>query len=67
MGHKEVSVTRLRKIMLEVLERRNYSQTPVRPYLKPVQPFAEHFDTPPDQLGLELIRSYQARVPAMAA
>ena len=27
MGHKEVPVTQLRKLMLEQLQRRNYSQT----------------------------------------
>jgi site-specific recombinase XerD len=47
-------------MMLEELQRRNYSQTTVRTYLKSVQAFAEHFDTPPDRLGLEHIRSYQA-------
>jgi site-specific recombinase XerD len=47
-------------MMLEELQRRNYSQTTVQTYLKSVQAFAEHFDTPPDQLGLEHIRSYQA-------
>ena len=53
-------MTQLRKMMLEELQRRNYSQTTVRTYLKSVQTFAEHFHTPPDQLGLEHIRSYQA-------
>jgi len=46
--------------MLEELQRRNYSQTTVQTYLKSVQTFAEHFHTPPDRLGLEHIRSYQA-------
>jgi len=45
---------------MEELQRRNYSQTTVRAYLKSVQRFAEHFHTPPDRLGLEHIRSYQA-------
>jgi integrase/recombinase XerD len=53
-------VTQLRKMMLEELQRRNYSQTTVQTYLKSVQTFAEHFHTPPDRLGLEHIRSYQA-------
>jgi integrase/recombinase XerD len=60
MGHKEVQVTHLRKMMLEELQRRNYSQTTVQTYLKSVQAFAEHFHTPPDRLGLEHIRAYQA-------
>jgi site-specific recombinase XerD len=60
MGHKEVPVTHLRKMMLEELQSRNYSQTTVQTYLKSVQAFAEHFHTPPDRLGLEHIRAYQA-------
>src|ERR1035437_973150 len=60
MGHKEVPVTHLRKMMLEELQRRNYSQTTVQTYLKSVQAFAEHFHTPPDRLGLRHIREYQA-------
>ena len=53
-------MTQLRKMMLEELQRQNYSQTTVQTYLKSVQRFAEHFHTPPDRLGLEHIRSYQA-------
>ena len=53
-------MTQLRKMMLEELQRRNYSKSTVQTYLKSVQRFAEHFHTPPDRLGLEHIRSYQA-------
>ncbi len=53
-------MTQLRKMMLEELQRRNYSKTTVQTYLKSVQRFAEHFHTPPDRLGMEHIRSYQA-------
>ena len=53
-------MTQLRKMMLEELQRRNYSKTTVQTYLKSVQRFAEHFHTPPDRLGLEHIGSYQA-------
>src|SRR5664279_2801608 len=59
MGHKEVPVTQLRKMMLEELQRRNYSQTTVNGYLKVVAAFAKHFHRPPDQLGPEQIRAYQ--------
>jgi integrase/recombinase XerD len=52
-------VTQLRKMMLEELQRRNYSQTTVNAYLKIVESFAKHFGRPPDQLGPEQIRSYQ--------
>lgn len=52
-------MTQLRTMMLEELQRRNYSQTTVRTYLKAVEDFARHFHRPPDQLGREHIRSYQ--------
>jgi integrase/recombinase XerD len=52
-------VTRLRKMMLDELERRNYSQTTRRAYLSGVEQFAKHFQRPPDQLGLDHIRDYQ--------
>ena len=52
-------MTRLRKTMLEELQRRNYSQTTVKTYLRPVEDFAKHFRRSPDQLGPDEIRSYQ--------
>ena len=52
-------MTRLRKTMLEELQRRNYSQSTVKAYLHSVEAFAKHFHRPPDQLGPEQIRSYQ--------
>ena len=52
-------MTRLRKLMLDELERRNYSQTTRRAYLLGVEQFAQHFNRPPDQLGLDHIRAYQ--------
>ncbi len=52
-------MTRLRKTMLEELQRRNYSQTTVKTYLSPVENFATHFHRSPDQLGPDEIRSYQ--------
>jgi site-specific recombinase XerD len=45
--------------MLEELQRRNFSQTTVKTYLKIVEDFARHFHRPPDQLGKEHIRAYQ--------
>ena len=53
-------MTQLRKQMLEELQRRNYSQTTVKGYLKVVESFARHFHRSPDQLGPEEIRAYQA-------
>jgi len=52
-------MTHLRKMMLEELQRRNYSQTTVKGYLKIVASFAKHFHCSPDQLGPEQIRAYQ--------
>ena len=53
-------MTRLRKMMLEELQRRNYAQTTIKNYLGTVEGFAKHFGRPPDQLGLDEIRTYQA-------
>lgn len=55
-------MTRLRKMMLDELERRNYTQTTRRAYLLAVEQFAKHFQRPPDQLGLEHIRDYQVHL-----
>jgi integrase/recombinase XerD len=55
-------VTHLRKMVLEELQRRNYSQATVRAYLHAVETFAEDFHTPPDRLGLAHIRTWQAHL-----
>ena len=55
-------MTRLRKMMLEELERRNYSQSTTSTYLRSVEDFARHFGRRPDQLGPEHIRQYQAQL-----
>jgi integrase/recombinase XerD len=55
-------MTRLRKMMLEELERRNYSQHTTRYYIRTVEDFARHFNRPPDRLGLRHIREYQAEL-----
>jgi site-specific recombinase XerD len=47
-------------MMLEELERRNYSAGTTRRYLRFVERFAQHFGKSPDQLGPEHLRSYQA-------
>jgi len=52
-------VTRLRKMMLEELQRRNYAQTTVEAYTLALRQFAEYFHRPPDQLGPEHIREFQ--------
>ena len=53
-------MTRLRKMMLEELERRNYSAGTTRRYLRFVERFAQHFHKSPDKLGPDHLRSYQA-------
>ncbi len=53
-------MTRLRKMMLEELERRNYSAGTTRRYLRFVERFAQHFGKSPDNLGPDHLRSYQA-------
>lgn len=53
-------MTDLRKLMLEELERRNYSQATVRAYLAAVEDFARYFHRRPDQLSPDHIRQYQA-------
>ena len=53
-------MTRLRKMMLEELERRNYSAGTARRYLRFVERFAQHFGKSPDKLGPDHLRSYQA-------
>ena len=55
-------MTRLRQQMLEELERRNYSANTIRCYIRTVEDFARYFQRPPNQLGLEAIRKYQAHL-----
>ena len=53
-------MTHLRKMMLEELERRHYSQATTRRYLRFVERFAQHFGKSPDKLSRDPIRTYQA-------
>jgi len=55
-------VTHLRKMMLEELQRRNYSENTTRCYLRTVEDFARRFRCSPDHLGPEHIREYQAEL-----
>ena len=53
-------MTRLRKMMLEELQRRNYSAITTRNYLRVVADFAKYFGKSPDKLGPNELRTYQA-------
>jgi len=55
-------MTQLRRQMLEELERRNYSASTVRCYIRTVENFAQYFNSRPDRLGPEQIRQYQAHL-----
>ena len=55
-------MTHLRKLMLDELERRNYTDSTRRAYLRIIDDFARHFHRPPDQLGPEQIREYAAHL-----
>src|ERR1019366_7665882 len=47
-------------MMLEELERRNYTAGTIRHYLRFVEEFAKHFGKSPDKLGPDHLRTYQA-------
>jgi len=53
-------VTHLRKMMLEELQRRNYSDRTADSYIRMVAAFAKYFGKSPDKLGPDDLRRYQA-------
>src|ERR671924_655266 len=57
-----VPVTHLRKMMLDELQRRNFSEHTIRYYIRTVEDFARHFNRPPDRLGPRHIREYQVEL-----
>ncbi len=55
-------MTHLRKMMLEELQRRNYTENTTRFYIRIVEHFSRRFNRPPDRLGPRHIREYQAEL-----
>ena len=53
-------MTQLRQKMLEELQRRHYAYRTANTYIRIVRDFAAFFQRPPDKLGPEHIRQYQA-------
>ena len=52
-------MTRLRQMMLDELQRRNYAQSTAEAYIRALRDFARFFRRPPDQLGPEQVRQFQ--------
>jgi site-specific recombinase XerD len=55
-------VTHLRQLMLDELQRRNYSPNTVRSYVHAVEEFARYFRRSPEQLGPDHVREYQVHL-----
>ena len=55
-------MTHLRKMMLEELQRRHYSEATTQRYIRFIERFAKHFHRSPDRLGPRHIREYQAQL-----
>ena len=55
-------MTELRSLMLEEIQRRNFTESTRRAYVRIIEDFARYFNRPPDQLGPEQIREYIAHL-----
>ena len=55
-------MTHLRKMMLEELQRRNYSETTIRCYIRTVEDFSRRFTVSPRSPRPQHIREYQVGV-----
>lgn len=49
-------------VMLEELQRRNYSSETIRGYIFAAREFAEHYGESPEGMGAEELRQYQVRL-----
>src|SRR5664279_4166629 len=49
-------------MMLEELQRRNYSQLTTKAYIRTVVEFAQYFHRSPEELGPEHVREFQAHL-----
>src|SRR5262245_1844157 len=49
-------------MMLEELQRRNYAPNTIKAYVRIIEAFARHFHRPPDQLGPQHLRAFQAHL-----
>lgn len=55
-------MTRLRQMVLDELQRRNYAPITIKQYLRIIDDFAGYFGQPIEKLGPNQIRSYQAHL-----
>ena len=55
-------MTHLRQLMLDELQRRNYSPNTVRSYIHAVEDFSKYFHRSPERLGPSHIREYQVHL-----
>ena len=55
-------MTHLRKMTLDEIARRNYTEGTTRIYLATIEDFARYFHRSPDQLGPEQVRQYTAHL-----
>ena len=60
-------MTHLRQLLLDELQRRNYSPNTVRSYVDVVEEFARYFRRSPEQLGPDHVREYQVYLSVSAS
>ena len=55
-------MTHLRKLTLDEIARRNYTESTTRTYIRVIADFARYFHRSPDQLGPDQVREYTAHL-----